>query len=473
MASVVLLGPLMSSLDSTVVNVSLARLAHDLQAPLARIQWVTTGYLLALALMLPLSGWLVDRLGAKRVYLGCFIAFTAASVLCGLTTSAEGLITCRVLQGMAGGLLAPMAQMMIARGAGRHMAKVMGLMIAPVLLGPIFGPALAGAILQHAGWQWIFFINVPIGVFATFMALWLLPAEAPAREPRPFDLTGFLLLSPGLVLLLHSMEHFGSSSRMPLRDPLEGALALLLLAGFAAHARRRGSEALVDFRLLRTGNFLVSSATQFLVNGVAYGGQLLIPLFLILERGATPMQAGMLLAPAGVGMLFSFPSAGMLTARFGARRVSATGAAIALLGTLPFALGPWRALAPWILSAALFVRGAGLGAISLPSLAAAYAGIAPERIPSATTVINIVQRLGGPLATMALALVLNAGTPHLAGARPDPASFALAFWLLCGLHGATMLSALRLPLELDHSGGNVTPPAAGPTPSPCPPRTRP
>ena len=95
------------------------------------------------------------------------------------------------------------------------------------------------------------------------------------------------------------------------------------------------------------------------------------------------------------------------------------------------------------------------------------------RIQWVTTVINIVQRLGGPLATMALALVLNAGTPHLAGARPDPASFALAFWLLCGLHGATMLSALRLPLELDHSGGNVTPPAAGPTPSPCPPRTRP
>jgi MFS family permease len=135
--SVVLLGPLMTSLDSTVVNVSLETLGRELHVPLTTTQWVTTAYLLALALMLPLSGWLVDRIGAKRVYLGCFTAFTLASLLCGMATSAGALIGARVLQGMAGGLVAPMAQMMVACGAGLHVARVMGVMVAPVLLGPI------------------------------------------------------------------------------------------------------------------------------------------------------------------------------------------------------------------------------------------------------------------------------------------------------------------------------------------------
>jgi Major Facilitator Superfamily len=128
---VVALAPLMTSLDSTVVNVSLSTLGQELRVPLTTIQWVVTGYLLALALMLPLSGWLVDRVGAKRLYLGCFAAFTCASLLCGVSTTAATLIGSRILQGMAGGLLAPMAQMMIARQAGRHVARVMGVMVVP------------------------------------------------------------------------------------------------------------------------------------------------------------------------------------------------------------------------------------------------------------------------------------------------------------------------------------------------------
>src|ERR1700733_11319334 len=127
-AGVAALGPLITNIDSTVVNVSLSALGQDLHARLTTLQWVITGYLLALALMLPLSGWLVDRCGAKRVYIGCFSAFTFASLLCGISSSAHGLIAARVLQGMAGGLLAPMAQMMVAREASHHIARVMSVM---------------------------------------------------------------------------------------------------------------------------------------------------------------------------------------------------------------------------------------------------------------------------------------------------------------------------------------------------------
>ena len=141
---VAILGSFLSQLDATVVNVSLPTLAVELHSTLSTIQWVTSGYLLALALMLPTNGWLVDRIGARRLYLWCFATFTMSSALCGAAWSAESLVGCRVLQGMSGGLLAPMTQMMIARAAGKHMARVLGYAALPILLGPILGPVLAG-----------------------------------------------------------------------------------------------------------------------------------------------------------------------------------------------------------------------------------------------------------------------------------------------------------------------------------------
>src|ERR1700724_3462372 len=153
--AVAVLGSFLAQLDATIVNVSLSSLAVDLHSSLTAIQWVTSGYLLALALMLPLNGWLVERIGAKCLYLWCFSVFTLSSALCGLAWSANSLIAFRILQGMSGGLMAPMTQMMMARAAGKqHMARIMGYAAVPILIGPILGPVIAGAILQHASWRW-------------------------------------------------------------------------------------------------------------------------------------------------------------------------------------------------------------------------------------------------------------------------------------------------------------------------------
>lgn len=450
--SVVVLGPLMTSLDSTVVNVSLVALGHELHVPLNTIQWVTTGYLLALALMLPLSGWLVDRIGAKRVYLWCFTAFTLASLLCGASTSAAALIAARVLQGMAGGLIAPMAQMMVARSAGRHVAKVMGFMVVPVLLGPIFGPTLAGAILQHASWRWIFFINLPIGILATALAAWILPREEASPNARGFDLRGFLLLSPGLVLLLYSLEKLGSGSLLWLWCLFLLGVSICLLIAFVVYAWRHADAALLDLHLFKHRTFSAAAWTQFLANAIAFGGQMLLPLYLLSVQRISPQATGMLLASTGLGMLCSYPSMGALTARFGSRRVSAAGALIALLGTLPFAMLSFPGLPQWAVCVALFVRGAGQGAISIPSIVAAYSSFAKQTIPAATTAINIVQRLGGPVATTVLATFLHARTArtlHSAvAAQPgwNAGAYSATFWLLCAFHAATVVAALRLPL---------------------------
>ena len=164
--SVAVLGSFLSQLDATVVNVSLSSLAAELHSSLPVIQWVTSGYLLALVLMLPLNGWLVERMGAKRLYLVCFSGFTLASALCALSWSAGSLIGFRLLQGVSGGLMAPMTQLMLVRVAGKHLVRVVGYAAVPILLGPILGPVIAGAILQHASWHWLFLINVMPGFAA-------------------------------------------------------------------------------------------------------------------------------------------------------------------------------------------------------------------------------------------------------------------------------------------------------------------
>ena len=212
---VAILGSLLAQLDATVVNVSLASLAQDLHTTLPIIQWVTNGYLLALALMLPLNAWLVERVGAKRLYLACFSGFTLASVLCAFSWSATSLIGFRVLQGMTGGLMAPMAQLMLARVAGKHFVRIIGYAAVPILLGPVLGPVLAGAILQHATWHWLFLINLPIGILAILLAFLFLPRDDNAgRSTRKLDLIGFLLLSPSLVLFLYGTDHLGERAGM-------------------------------------------------------------------------------------------------------------------------------------------------------------------------------------------------------------------------------------------------------------------
>jgi EmrB/QacA subfamily drug resistance transporter len=456
-SAVAVLGSLLSQLDATVVNVSLPSLAAELNASLATIQWVTSGYLLALALTLPLSGWLVDRVGAKALYLWSFSAFTLASALCGVAWSANALIAFRILQGMTGGLLAPMAQMMIARAAGKQLARVAGYAALPVLLGPILGPVIAGEILQHASWRWLFFVNLPVGALAILLAIVFLPDDRRQGKRRRFDVVGLALLSPGLVLFLYGSDHV--NHRLGIAALATG---LALLACFVRTATRKGPDALIDLQLFKGSVFPVSAITQFLSNGIMFAGQMLIPFYLIGACGRSPSATGLMLAPLGLGMACSLPSLGALTRRFGLRNVSEGGALLALLGTLPFVYLAGHGLVLALLTIALFCRGVGLGAVGIPSLTAAYVSIRKQDLPMATTSLNIVQRLGGPTLTTLcatfLAWRLNAadGSGNLSGA------FVGAFALLCALHALLFVSALRLPASVDNAaakcrddGGNL------------------
>jgi EmrB/QacA subfamily drug resistance transporter len=437
-------GPLMSGLDSTMVNVSLDTLSSAFHAPLGTIQWVTSGYLLALALTLPLSGWLVDRVGARRIFLGCFAGFIVCSVLSGFATTIHVLILCRVLQGIAGGLLAPMMQMMMARHAGRHMARVIGVAAMPVMIGQMFGPSLGGVILGQLGWRWIFFVNVPVGLLAICFAWFALPRDE-VTNSRRLDLIGFAMISPGLALLLQGLVSWAHGDATA---PLSLMASALLLAGFVWHALRRPVSALIDLRLFRARVFRAAAATQFLSNAINFGSQLLLPLWFLQIRQATPSATGLMLFPLGLGVFCGLPIMGRLSERFGARAISGAGAMLAFLGTLPFAFAsvdtPYS-----LLGVAMFVRGFGGGSITIPSAAAAYSSVPRESLGHATTAINICQRFGGPTGSAGLAIFLQFA---LLRAPTPTQAYHWAFFALSAVGAAGLLAASRLPGRVIRSG---------------------
>lgn len=438
-SSVAILGAFVSQMDATVVNVSLSSLALELHTSLSNIQWVTSGYLLALALTLPLSGWLVDRIGAKALYLWCFSAFTLTSALCGLAWSANSLIGFRILQGMSGGLLAPMAQLIMVRAAGDRMARVFGFAAVPVLLAPLLGPVIAGALLRFASWRWLFLVNLPFGALALALAALFLPHDRHERKPRGLDLIGLGLLSPSVVLFLYGSERttdpFGLSAL---------AFSALLFVVFFWWARRKKDDAVIDLRLFKDRIFSAAVVTQFLMMGVSYAGQMLIPVFLTRVGDLSPSEAGLLLAAQGLGMMCTYPFVGSLVERLGNRSASAGGALTALAGTFPFVFLASHGLASAVAAAALFVRGMGLSCIGIPSISAAYGSVKRDDLPMATTALNIVMRMGGPTLTTICATFLGW---RLTAQTTAPVSnaYGAALALLCGFHLVLFAAALRLP----------------------------
>src|ERR1700716_855411 len=213
-AGVVILGMIMSILDTTIVNVALRTLSHDLHSSISQIQWVVTGYLLSLAAVIPITGWAARRFGAKRVYLTSLVLFTIGSALCAVAASTTSLVLFRVLQGVGGGMLMPVGQLIMAQVAGpKRMGRVMGVVAMPAMLGPILGPVVGGLILQNLHWSWIFLVNVPIGLIA-FIAGWRMLPETESGEAGRLDVVGLALLSSASSATVYGLRQLGTHSSL-------------------------------------------------------------------------------------------------------------------------------------------------------------------------------------------------------------------------------------------------------------------
>jgi EmrB/QacA subfamily drug resistance transporter len=407
-AVVVVIGAIMSILDTTIVNIALRTLGTDLHSSLDDVQWVSTGYLLSLALVIPLTGWTSERFGARRVWITSIILFTIGSALCGAAWSLGSLIFFRVLQGAGGGMIMPVGMIVLAQAAGpKRMGSVMSIIGVPMLLAPVLGPALGGLIVDNASWRWIFFVNVPIGVLGVFMGLRLLPRGGHSRETAGrLDFVGLGLLSPGLALLLLGLAEVASHGTLSATSawlPLVTGLALT--AGFCVHSLRT-SNPLIDLRLFRESAFSAAAATTFLVGAALFGALLVLPLFFQVAKGFTPLHAGLLLAPQGLGVALAMPITGPMTDRVGGGKVALVGILVLSVATIPFAMLDTSTSSIW-LEITLFVRGLGVGATFMPSMAAAYATLDRAAVPRATSALNVIQRVGGSIGTAILAVVLQ------------------------------------------------------------------
>ncbi len=372
LAAVVILGSSMTVLDLTIVNVALPTLGRDLHTSIATIQWVLTGYMLAFASVIPLTGWAVERFGAKRVWLLSLLLFMVGSTLAGAAWSIGALIGFRVLQGLGAGMILPVGQTILAQAAGpQRMGRVMSVFGVPMLLVPVLGPVLGGLIVDQWSWRWIFFINLPVGVAAVAAAQRLLPEAKPELGQR-LDLRGLALLSPGIALSLYGLAEAGNQGSFGnTRTIVCASAGLALVALFAWHATARGKGALIDLSLFRRRAFAAAAATNLLLGIALFGSLILLPLYYQLVRHENPLHVGLLLVPQAVGAALAMPLAGFLTDKVGARLVVSTGMVVALLGTLAYTqVGADTSYL--YLSAALLVVGLGIGSTIMPSMAAAF-----------------------------------------------------------------------------------------------------
>lgn len=443
LAGILVLGAMAPLLDSTVVNVALDTLGRDLHAPVATVQWVSTGYLLALAAAVPISGWTADRFGAKRMWQTALLLFLGGSLLCGSAWNIGSLVAFRVLQGLGGGLMLPILQTVLMRAAGRRqIGRLMAVVTLPALLGPILGPALGGVIAEHLAWRWIFYVNVVPCVLALLAAWRWMPGDPPGRGGR-LDLTGLLLLSPALAGLIYGLSRVGTEGGFGYPSVYGPAAAgAVLLAGFAVHALRT-EEPLIDLRLFATRSFAASSALVFLTGLALFGSMLLLPLYYQRLRGESVVAAGLLLAPQGLGSLLA-RAFGTVADRIGPRPVVLVGVVLTVLGTVPFAVGG-RHADGYLLAAGLLVRGAGLSAVNLAVMVGAFRDLDPGQIPHASSTTRIAQQVGGSLGAAVFAVVLQRQSEAHPGAAGLGTAFDRTFCWALALVALAVVPALLLP----------------------------
>ena len=443
---VLLVGGLAVIFDSTIMSIALKTLATELDVSVGTIQWVTTGYLLALAVAIPVVAWAQARFGGKRLWMFALSLFLVASIACSLAWDAPSLIAFRLLQGFGGGLMMPlMATLAIQQmPGGAGLGRLMAMVSLPAALGPILGPTIGGLILNWLDWRWLFWVNVPFCVVGLVLAGRFVPADPPGGRPR-LDWVGLVLVSPALVGILFGLSNVGLEGGFSRLDVwLPAAAGTAFAVGFTLSQVRRPESALVDVGLLRRRAVASSSAVLFLSGASLYGAMLLLPLFFQVVRGTDALTAALLLIPQGVGALLSRTLAGRLTDSIGARTVALGGFVILGLATVPFALAD-ATTSQWWLMAVLVVRGFGMGAVMIPVMSVAFVGLERHEVPHASIITRLAQQLGGAFGTALLAVILEtaaAGATTLAGGAH---AFDVAFWWATGFTVVAVVVCLWLP----------------------------
>ncbi len=401
----------MELLDSTVVNVAIPTLGRDFEVTSpTTIQWVITGYLLSLAVFIPVSGWAGDRFGTKRVFMFALAVFTASSFLCALAWNIEALIVFRVLQGVGGGMLSPVAFATLWRAfPPSERSQAAGIIVIPAAAAPASGPLVGGLLLKYASWHWIFLVNIPVGVAALIISAFYLRDH---REPAPgkFDPAGFALSAAGLSLLLYALAEAGQRGFGDVRVIAFGLVALALMAAFVA-VELRMKEPMLDIRIF--GNSLFRSCNlAWLVTGFGFSSMIfLLTLELQASRGLSALQSGLTTFPMAVGVMLMAQPASRIYRVLGPRRMILTGLLVTaattfLVGRLDLETNLW------LIRGILIVRGLAFGLVLVPLQAATYANIAAKDTGRATALYNVSNQVAASFGVALAASLLTSRLSH-------------------------------------------------------------
>jgi EmrB/QacA subfamily drug resistance transporter len=444
---ILVFGSLAPLLDSTMINVAIKTLAGDLKSTVSIIQWVITGYVLAMAMAVPISGWAINRFGGKRLYQSSLILFLAGSILSSLSWNIGSLIGFRLLQGIGAGLLMPtMTTMLFQISGGRNMGRMAAITSIPMLLAPILGPVLGGVIVNSLGWRWIFYVNIPVTIIALLLALWGIPKDDTSDNKQPLDIMGILLLSPAFALLIYGISKIASqgglNSSVVLIPVVSG---MLLMITFIIYALRTKISPVLDLHLFQSRNFSASTILLFMSGFITNGGLLLLPLYYQQVRGQSVLFAGLLLIPQGIGMLLTRSQMGKLTDQIGARPIVLVSLVITALGTLPFAFANSETNQV-LLAVVLLIRGAGLGGVFIPIMVSAYVGLSNEQIPHASIATRILQTIGSAFGSAILATIVE---HQLVGhsildIQSVTSAYNVAFWWSIGFTVIAIIPTLFL-----------------------------
>ncbi|HET9919573.1 MAG TPA: MDR family MFS transporter, partial [Ktedonobacteraceae bacterium] len=402
----------MSIMDGTIVNVALPSLGRQLNIPSTSIDAVVIAYMISLAIVIPVSGWLGDRWGTRRVFLIALALFTIASALCGLAGDFAMLVIFRFLQGAAGGALTPVGTTMLYRTfPPAERVQISSVLIIPTVIAPATGPLLGGLLVDQLSWRWVFYVNVPIGIAVLLFGLLFLQEH---REPAPghFDLIGFLLAGIGLALALFALS---SSPTRGWNSPIvlfSASAGLLLLVAFVVVELRK-REPLLDLRLLNNRLFRSINVVSLFSSAAFLGVLFIAPLFLQEGRGVNALTSGLTTFTEALGVVTSTQIVALLYPRIGPRRLMVGGlTGVAILMALLSLIGADTSL--WLMRLLMFLVGAGMAYSFLPSQTAAFATISSADTGRASSLYNAQRQLGSAVGVAVLSSVLSAvGTTQL------------------------------------------------------------
>src|SRR5262245_2099723 len=394
----VMFATFMEVLDTTVVNVSLPHIAGSLSASIDEATWALTSYLVANAIILPMTGWLASTFGRKRLLMLSVVGFTASSFLCGLAPTLSALIIFRVMQGATGGALQPLSQAVLLEAfAPQDRGKAMGFWALGIVVAPILGPVLGGWLTDNYSWRWVFYINIPVGIASIVMTkLYIFDPPYLRREGGAVDYWGIGMLTVGIgalqIVLDKGQQEDWFESNLIVALAVISAVTLIALVWHELTTE----HPIVDLRVLKERSYAVGVFLMTVVGFVLYGSMVLLPIMLQTLLGYPPLQAGIAMAPRGIGSFFMMPITGLITGRFDPRKLLTAGLIVGgttllWLSWLNLQAGYWDIFWPQL------IQGVGMSLLFVPLTTISMDRIPREKMGYATSLFNLMRNIGGSI----------------------------------------------------------------------------